>query len=173
MSTRGPDATTSGGGRARSLVAAAAPGATLISDRQARFSVWAPRATAVDIHLVTPVDRVLRLSPAGDGRYEAIADGVGAGARYSVRLDGGKEHPDPASRFQPEGVHGPSEVVATAGDVPLPGMPEQPCRWRVVIDSADATWLGPGSLVPARLNASASAKIRMQPYSSVVLERVA
>ena len=44
-----------------------------------------------------------------------MIDGVGAGARYRYRLDGGTDtYPDPASRFQPEGPHGPSEVVDPA-----------------------------------------------------------
>src|SRR5205085_4854707 len=45
------------------------------------------------------------------GHFEITIPGVGAGDRYLYRLDGGKERPDPASRSQPEGVHGPSEVV--------------------------------------------------------------
>jgi maltooligosyltrehalose trehalohydrolase len=40
-----------------------------------------------------------------------VLEGVGAGTRYFYRLPDGSRRPDPASRFQPEGVHGPSEVV--------------------------------------------------------------
>ena len=36
---------------------------------------------------------------------------MATGSRYKYRLDRGQSYPDPASRFQPEGVHGPSEVV--------------------------------------------------------------
>jgi maltooligosyltrehalose trehalohydrolase len=46
-----------------------------------------------------------------DGWFEATIAGLGAGARYLYVLDGERERPDPASRAQPEGVHGPSEVV--------------------------------------------------------------
>ena len=45
------------------------------------------------------------------GYWEADAAGIGAGTRYFYRLDGEKDRPDPASRYQPQGVHGPSEVV--------------------------------------------------------------
>jgi maltooligosyltrehalose trehalohydrolase len=45
------------------------------------------------------------------GYFETVADDVGPGARYTYILDGRTERPDPASRFQPEGVHGPSAVV--------------------------------------------------------------
>src|SRR4029077_11504220 len=45
------------------------------------------------------------------GYYTATVAGVPAGARYLFRLDGELERPDPASRFQPEGVHGASQIV--------------------------------------------------------------
>ena len=48
---------------------------------------------------------------AGGGWREATVEGVGAGARYFYLLDGERRRPDPASRAQPDGVHGPSEVV--------------------------------------------------------------
>jgi maltooligosyltrehalose trehalohydrolase len=46
----------------------------------------------------------------GNGYYAALCPDVGAGDRYRYRLDG-ELHPDPASRFQPEGPFGPSEVI--------------------------------------------------------------
>ena len=46
-----------------------------------------------------------------DGIYTARVKGIGAGARYWFRIDGAGPYPDPASRFQPLGVHGPSQVV--------------------------------------------------------------
>jgi maltooligosyltrehalose trehalohydrolase len=49
------------------------------------------------------------------GYYRAVVEDVSAGTRYSFRLDGESERPDPASRLQPEGVHGPSEVVDPSG----------------------------------------------------------
>jgi maltooligosyltrehalose trehalohydrolase len=45
------------------------------------------------------------------GYHSETVEGVPAGTRYLLRLDGGEGLPDPASRAQPEGVHGPSEVV--------------------------------------------------------------
>jgi malto-oligosyltrehalose trehalohydrolase len=49
-----------------------------------------------------------------DGWFEFTADNVPAGARYKFRIDDGQAVSDPASRFQPEDVHGPSEVVNPA-----------------------------------------------------------
>lgn len=46
-----------------------------------------------------------------NGYFEIALEGVQRGTRYSYRLDGRSDRPDPASRYQPEGVHGPSQVV--------------------------------------------------------------
>jgi maltooligosyltrehalose trehalohydrolase len=48
------------------------------------------------------------------GYYRAVIDGVAPGTKYMYRLDGSNERPDPASRYQPDGVHGPSAVVDTS-----------------------------------------------------------
>jgi maltooligosyltrehalose trehalohydrolase len=47
----------------------------------------------------------------GRGLFEAVVPGIGPGALYRYRIDNGRLHPDPASRFQPQGVHGPSMVI--------------------------------------------------------------
>jgi maltooligosyltrehalose trehalohydrolase len=73
--------------------------------------VWAPDAGRVDAVLLDPGELVA-LEPRGDGTFAGVAAGAGPGRRYRYRLDGGEELPDPASAFQPEGVAGPSEVVA-------------------------------------------------------------
>jgi maltooligosyltrehalose trehalohydrolase len=80
-----------------------------------RFRVWAPSAARVDVVIEGPRGREHLLAPDAEGYHSAVVPGLGAGARYRYRLDGGVCYPDPASRFQPEGVHGPSEVVDTAG----------------------------------------------------------
>jgi maltooligosyltrehalose trehalohydrolase len=48
------------------------------------------------------------------GYWRSVSDAQ-PGAKYFYRLDGDRERPDPASRFQPEGVHGPSEIVDVQG----------------------------------------------------------
>ncbi len=65
----------------------------------------------MSVHIVAPDDSLVRMEEAGDGYYEATVQGIEPGARYFYRLDNQTERPDPASRFQPEGVHGPSEIV--------------------------------------------------------------
>lgn len=52
-----------------------------------------------------------------NGMYETRVEGVGPGARYWFKIDGAGPYPDPASRYQPLGVHGPSQVTGS-GDFP-------------------------------------------------------
>lgn len=87
------------------------PGAVLLSGGRCRFRVWAPSARGAQVHLSSPDERRIPLEPRDRGYHEALVSGVGAGARYRYVLDSGAEYPDPASRLQPDGVHGPSEVV--------------------------------------------------------------
>jgi maltooligosyltrehalose trehalohydrolase len=80
-----------------------------------RFRVWAPTADRVEV-LVHGVDGEVPhpMTREEGGYHSAMVAGIGAGARYRFRLNGGDAYPDPASRSQPEGVHAPSEVVDPA-----------------------------------------------------------
>ena len=87
-------------------------GATPNADgRGTRFAVWAPSCDQVDVVLLDPGEAVA-LARGGDGVFAGVVESAGPGRRYRYRLDGGDELPDPATAFQPEGVAGPSEVVA-------------------------------------------------------------
>ncbi len=88
-------------------------GARYLGDGRSRFVVWAPRAESVDLHIVAPQARVIPMERSSRGYHRIVADDVGPGALYVYRLDQRLERPDPASRLQPRGVHGPSEVVST------------------------------------------------------------
>jgi maltooligosyltrehalose trehalohydrolase len=73
------------------------------------FRVWAPERRRVTV-AIAGVDHELDADE--DGYFAARIDGAAAGTRYGFRLDGSeKVYPDPASRWQPEGPHGPSVVV--------------------------------------------------------------
>ncbi|MFO0842205.1 MAG: alpha-amylase family glycosyl hydrolase [Gemmataceae bacterium] len=87
------------------------PGALYQPPSSCRFLLWAPRGKRVTLRLVGPAYRDVPMSPLPHGYFEARADGVGPGQRYWYRLDDGPDRPDPASRWQPDGVHGPSAVV--------------------------------------------------------------
>src|SRR5262245_10837407 len=48
------------------------------------------------------------LQPDGNGYFSVLVPGAAAGMLYRYRLDGEGPYPDPVSRFQPDGPHGPS-----------------------------------------------------------------
>jgi maltooligosyltrehalose trehalohydrolase len=86
-------------------------GATIVHGKGVRFKVWAPYAKEVTVAITSPQERLLALTPSRSGYFEGFAEGLAADSRYSYVLDRDKTRPDPASRFQPDGVHGPSAVV--------------------------------------------------------------
>jgi maltooligosyltrehalose trehalohydrolase len=86
-------------------------GATYLGDGRCQFVVWAPLAREVDIHFTDPQERMVSLNGEARGYYEGAVEGTEPGSLYFYRLNGRDEYPDPASRFQPRGVHGPSQVV--------------------------------------------------------------
>lgn len=73
------------------------------------FLVWAPRARRVDLQIEQP-SRRFQMAPIGGGYFHYLMPGEPGPTRYFYVLDEQKKRPDPASRYQPEGVHGPSEV---------------------------------------------------------------
>ena len=81
-----------------------------------RFRVFAPERSRVELVWEGggAPGPPLPLEREDDGHWAAFAEGVGAGTLYRYRLDGEGPFPDPASRFQPLGVHGPSQVVDPA-----------------------------------------------------------
>ena len=92
----------------KSLGASLHLGAT-VRDETVTFRVWAPRCRSLEV--VIEGRRPLTMSRHDDGFFETVVPGLPAGTRYQYRLDGERYRPDPTSRFQPEGVHGPSMVV--------------------------------------------------------------
>src|SRR5215472_5480055 len=86
-------------------------GATLIGETSCQFLVWAPRARRVEVSISGLQPTTVPMEPTGCGYFRAVVNGIGDGSLYRYRLDDKRERPDPASRFQPQGVHGPSQVV--------------------------------------------------------------
>jgi maltooligosyltrehalose trehalohydrolase len=84
-------------------------GAHLLDGKRTEFRVWAPHREGVELHIVAPREQRIALTKRDDGYHEAVVE-TAEGTRYFFTLDG-EDRPDPASRHQPEGVHGPSEVV--------------------------------------------------------------
>jgi maltooligosyltrehalose trehalohydrolase len=98
-------------------------GVTWRGGGRADVLVWAPKAQRVELRLMDEVaggdrssdgDRLVLLTAREHGYFDGTVEGVRPGARYWFRLDGQRDRPDPASRWQPEGVHGPSAIVEDA-----------------------------------------------------------
>jgi maltooligosyltrehalose trehalohydrolase len=87
-------------------------GAELLQDGRVHVRVWAPARRRVEVACGQPPQRFEPLEPDGHGYFAGLLPGLGAGARYAFRLDGEAElRPDPASRFQPDGPLGFSQIV--------------------------------------------------------------
>jgi len=86
-------------------------GARLLDGGRCEFRVWAPQHEVVELHIIAPRERRVAMRKDSRGYHEAVIEDCAEGTRYQVLLGNGEERPDPASRLQPEGVHGPSEVV--------------------------------------------------------------
>jgi len=88
-------------------------GPTLTADGT-RFRFWAPGARRGGLKADCGAGEYLHgeLSATGNGWFETFARDLGAGAKYRFRIDDEIDVPDPASRFQPQGVQGLGEIVA-------------------------------------------------------------
>ena len=83
-------------------------GAQIGNDGKVRFRLWAPKASEVSVDLC---GKTLAMSRLDQGWFELITGEANPGTRYQFKIDHLHSVPDPASRYQPLGVHGPSEVV--------------------------------------------------------------
>src|SRR5262249_11502372 len=90
-------------------------GAHFQSGQGTHFRVWAPRRRQVTVVLESEESRsqgTAQLERDENGYWSGAVPAAGSGTLYRFRLDGEEKlFPDPASRFQPQGVHGPSQVV--------------------------------------------------------------
>ncbi len=84
-----------------------------VEDGGVRFRVWSPQAQRVEVVLFQDGREVATQALRRDEEafFVGLVDGAGDGTQYQYRLDGEKTRPDPASRFQPQGVHGVSQVI--------------------------------------------------------------
>ncbi|MBM3934938.1 MAG: malto-oligosyltrehalose trehalohydrolase [SAR202 cluster bacterium] len=89
-------------------------GADWVSGKGTHFRVWAPAKASVDVVVQNAEGRhaPYPLRQERSVYFSGLVSGVAPGDLYSFRLDAGPDlYPDPASRFQPQGPHGPSQVI--------------------------------------------------------------
>ncbi|HSB07378.1 MAG TPA: malto-oligosyltrehalose trehalohydrolase [Thermodesulfobacteriota bacterium] len=81
-----------------------------VTPQGVQFKVWAPEVSSISLVIIG--DKELYRMSAGDrGYFSTFVQGLERGKRYCYLLNEDRARPDPVSRSQPEGVHGPSEVV--------------------------------------------------------------
>lgn len=96
-------------------------GANRAVDGRFEFLVWAPLRKDVRLKIVSEPERTIRMDSLERGYFYAAVPApeertlVEGGTRYVYLLDGEVERPDPVSYYQPEGPHGPSELVDHGG----------------------------------------------------------
>ncbi len=84
-------------------------GATVLADGGVQFRVWAPGVNALAVQLGTGL-RHFQMQRDGED-FEAVIPDAAPGDTYCFVFDDGRTRPDPLSRSQPHGVHGPSQIV--------------------------------------------------------------
>ena len=89
-------------------------GAEVLPEGGVHFRVWAPQRKRVEVVFADASRKPVPLSAEKPGYFAGLVKEASAGDLYRLRLDDEGEFPDPASRFQPEGPHGPSQVVDPA-----------------------------------------------------------
>jgi maltooligosyltrehalose trehalohydrolase len=117
------------------------------------FRVWAPGRKTVHVSMQRGE---AALAAEGNGYFSGVIPAAEAGTRYRYRLDAGDAYPDPASRFQPEGPHGPSEVVDPAAfEWTDAGWRGVPARGQVLYEmhigtfTREGTWEAAARALPA------------------------
>jgi len=129
-------------------------GAELV-DGGVHLRVWAPAARRLEL-VVEGGERRLDMRAEERGYFSRFLPEARAGMRYAYSLDGGQPLPDPASRFQPEGPFGPSEVVDPSRfdwtDRDWRGAPEHPVaiyELHLGTFTAEGTWAAAAAQLPA------------------------
>ena len=88
-------------------------GTKIIDSSTVEFKVWAPRAKTMAVNILGKSEGPIPLKSQSFGYWYSTVENVGPGTHYQYVLNDETNRPDPVSRFQPEGVHGPSEIVDT------------------------------------------------------------
>lgn len=87
-------------------------GAHYLGEGRCEFAVWSPFSESVTVKIVTPGERIIPMDRDDRGYWRVVVDDVFPGATYFYRLNDQVDRPDPASHFQPHGVHQASQIVS-------------------------------------------------------------
>lgn len=86
-------------------------GASFLDASSVEFRVWAPKVQSVAVNILGESGDSIALSRETLGYWKGLVQNLSPGTRYQYLLNHTMKRPDPASRSQPDGVHGPSEII--------------------------------------------------------------
>jgi maltooligosyltrehalose trehalohydrolase len=86
-------------------------GSQYLGNGVCEFTLWSPLKEKAVVHLVSPQEQLLPMVKQELGYWYVKADNIEPGTLYYYQLDDGQDRPDPASHFQPQGVHEASAVI--------------------------------------------------------------
>jgi len=97
-------------------------GAVPLGEGRYQFRLWAPQVERVQLHVIHPEERLIEMEAEERGYFQVIVDDIHPGNRYFFCINN-QDRPDPAARCQPEGVHGPSQIIN-------PDFPWEDANWK-------------------------------------------
>ncbi|MEJ2615296.1 MAG: malto-oligosyltrehalose trehalohydrolase [Ignavibacteriaceae bacterium] len=86
-------------------------GPYLLENGEYEFKIWAPKAEELALKIISPQEKIIKLEKDEFGYWEARVKDILPRTRYLYKINNSDEKPDPASNYQPEGVHAVSEVI--------------------------------------------------------------
>lgn len=86
-------------------------GSQYLGNGVCEFILWSPLKEKVAVHLVSPEEKLLPMTKQQRGYWHLKAEKIDPGTLYYYQLEEASDKPDPASNFQPQGVHEASEVI--------------------------------------------------------------
>jgi maltooligosyltrehalose trehalohydrolase len=86
-------------------------GAKYQGEGTCEFSLWAPYHSELFLRVISPQELLIPMKKMANGYWSVKVRGVNPGTQYYFQPNSSQPRPDPASHFQPQGVHGPSQVV--------------------------------------------------------------
>lgn len=86
-------------------------GANYLGEGKCQFTVWGQKHQSIAVEILGSEKEIVPLQPKNDGYWQKTLENIQPGTQYRYILNDEEAYPDPASYYQPEGVHGPSMVV--------------------------------------------------------------
>lgn len=121
-------------------------GAYYLGENRCQFTVWAPKAETVALQIVSPKMQLIPMQQGEQGYWQVTTD-IQPGTQYFYLLNGTESRPDPASQFQPQGVHEASQVVTHQFDWRDQSWSGVPLETMIIYELHVGTFTSEGSFI--------------------------